>query len=319
MLVSPMNGLAADSKPFALPDPVAVVEGKPITKAEVQRAFDSVVASSAEGAGKFTEEEKEAAYRAIVDNMITERLLLRRSEKATVTDAEVDAQLDKFRQQAGSQAKLEEAIAKSGQSIEVVKASIRDTLKEQKWIDEQIAGRVNVNESDARFFYQKNPEKFKAPEMVRASHILIGLPKDANAEQKAAKAKQMDGVITRIKQGEPFETVAADVSEDPSSKASGGDLNFFPRGSMVPEFEDAAFKLTKGEVSAPVTTALGLHLIKVTDRRDAHTIPFEEVKSRIADYLKQEQRNIAIARLLQQMRSEAKVKLNLPEPSPSKQ
>ena len=291
---------------------MAVVESKPISKAELETAFGKAVAAAGKSAADFSDAEKQAGYHSILNEMIIERLLLKRSEKEVVSDAEVESDLAKFRKQLGSQEKLEEAIKKEGQTVETVKASIRDSLKEQKWIDSQIAGKTSVAESDAKEFYEKNPDKFKAPEMVRASHILIAVPKDAKPDQVAEKQKQMATVAERIKKGEAFEKVAAEVSEDPGSKNSGGDLNFFPRGSMVPEFEQAAFTLGKGEVSQPVKSDFGIHLIKVTDKKEAHTVGFDEAKERIMSYLQDQKRRIVVSSLINEMRSKADVKVNLP-------
>lgn len=142
--------------------------------------------------------------------------------------------------------------------------------------------------------YDARKEEFDQPEQVRARHVLIRAAADpaegdpAAAEQAAReKAEQ---VAARIRGGEPFEKVAEELSEDPGSKEMGGDLGFFPRGRMVPAFEEAAFGLEPGTVSDPVKTPYGFHVIRVEEKRPAKLIPFEEAKASLARDLLRDER-----------------------------
>jgi peptidyl-prolyl cis-trans isomerase C len=126
-----------------------------------------------------------------------------------------------------------------------------------------------VDDREARKLYDQQVSGRKPEEEVRARHILV------DSEDKARE------VYEKIAHGEEFAKMAKDHSKDPGSKDDGGDLGYFAQGQMVPEFEVAAFKLKKGDVSMPVQTKFGWHLIKIEDRRSRGAPPFEQVKERI--------------------------------------
>lgn len=137
---------------------------------------------------------------------------------------------------------------------------------------------------------------------VHARHILI---RAAPGDEKAAKEAEdkIKAVIVRLKKGEDFAKVAGEVTEDPSGKANGGDLGFFTREQMVPEFADVAFKLDKGQISDPVKTQFGWHVIKVEDKRTKPAPKFEEVKPQIEQYVTRK----AQADLVTALRANAKI------------
>jgi peptidyl-prolyl cis-trans isomerase C len=137
---------------------------------------------------------------------------------------------------------------------------------------------------------------------VHARHILI---RAAPGDEKASKEAEdkIKAVIVRLKKGEDFEKVAKEVTEDPSGKANGGDLGYFSKEQMVPEFSDTAFKLDKGQISEPVRTQFGWHVIKVEDKRVKPVPKFEEVKPQIEQYVTRK----AQAELVTKLRAEAKI------------
>jgi peptidyl-prolyl cis-trans isomerase C len=145
--------------------------------------------------------------------------------------------------------------------------------------------------------------KQMAPEQeVHARHILI---RAAAGDEKASKAAEdkIKAVIARLKKGEDFVKVAGEVTEDPSGKANGGDLGYFTKEQMVPEFSDVAFKLDKGQISDPVKTQFGWHVIKVEDKRTKPMPTFEEVKPQIEQFVTRK----AQADLVGSLRASAKI------------
>jgi peptidyl-prolyl cis-trans isomerase D len=142
------------------------------------------------------------------------------------------------------------------------------------------------SDDELREFYQANKSQFQVPEERRASHILVQVPEGADeAAVKAARAK-IDDLYKKIKAGESFEKLAKENSDDPGSAEAGGDLGYFRRGIMEPDFEKAVFSLKEGEVSEPVLTSFGFHIIKLTGIRAAKSKPFAQVRD---DILKQYQ------------------------------
>jgi peptidyl-prolyl cis-trans isomerase D len=143
---------------------------------------------------------------------------------------------------------------------------------------DRLRDQVNLSDKEMQDYYNQHPDDFKRPEQIHARHILIKV-----GEQRSdAQAKQeIDKIRQRIAAGADFATVAREVSDDTGSKPQGGDLNYFGRGQMVKEFEDAAFNAKVGELAGPVKSPFGYHLIQVLDKRPASTVPFAEAKNQI--------------------------------------
>ena len=126
----------------------------------------------------------------------------------------------------------------------------------------------SVSDAEAKKFYDSQVGSAKSEE-VRARHILV---------ESKEKAREL---FEKVAYGTDFAELAKQHSKDPGSKDQGGDLGYFSKGQMVPQFEEAAFKLQKGEVSQPFETQFGWHIIKVDDRRAGQAVPFDAVKDRI--------------------------------------
>ncbi|HEU4428548.1 MAG TPA: peptidylprolyl isomerase, partial [Myxococcota bacterium] len=132
---------------------------------------------------------------------------------------------------------------------------------------------------------EERRSELDTPEQVRARHILIALPAGADEASRAAAREKLLAAKKRIDAGEDFAAVAQEVSEDAGTKSAGGDLGFFKRGAMVKEFEDAAFSLEPGQLSEPVQTQFGLHLIRVEEKKAASELPYSEASARVAQEL----------------------------------
>lgn len=149
---------------------------------------------------------------------------------------------------------------------------------------------IVVNEADLKTFYEQNAQRLSSAEERRASHILLASPKTATAaEREKVKAKAQELLALIQKSPETFADVARKNSEDPGSASKGGDLDFFPRGAMVKPFEDAAFALKKGEISAVVESDFGYHIIKLTEIRAPKQRSFEEIRPELEVDLRKQQ------------------------------
>lgn len=159
----------------------------------------------------------------------------------------------------------------------------------------------------ARETFDADPQRFRRPEQVRASHLLVRLAEDAGAEDLTAAQEQIDALRARIDAGEPFAELAAEYSEDPGSAVRGGDLGWFDHGRMVPEFEAAAFALEPGELSGPVRTGFGLHLIRLDDRRAEAEPDFDAAAADLIDLLRPRRVAAAYADLVEDLRAQPDV------------
>ena len=149
---------------------------------------------------------------------------------------------------------------------------------------EALRPRMTVTPQEIEARYNQNSQAYSTPEQVRASHILFKV----EGKDEAAVRKQAEGVLAKVKGGADFAALAKQFSEDDQSKASGGDLDFFGRGAMTQEFEDAAWALEVGKTSEIVKSPFGLHIIKVTDKKSATTKTLAEVRSQIEDQIRWE-------------------------------
>lgn len=238
-------------------------------KAMLALAATSVIALSACGtsssdkivtskAGDITKEEfynqmKTQAGKQVLNNMVMEKVLIKNYK---VDDKEVDKKYDEMKKQVGDQ--FDTLMKQQGLKEETVKNGVRASLAQEQAIEKTI--------TDKELKENYKPE-------IKASHILV---KD---EATAKKVKEELG------QGKSFEELAKQYSEDTGSKEKGGDLGYFTAGKMVKEFEDAAYKMKKDEVSEPVKSQFGYHIIKVTDIKEQK--PFDEVKGDIKKELVQ--------------------------------
>ena len=197
---------------------------------------------------EFYEQMKTQAGKQVLNNMVMEKVLIKNYK---VEDKEVDKKYDEMKKQYGDQ--FDTLLKQQGIKEETLKTGVRAQLAQEKAIEKTI--------TDKELKDNYKPE-------IKASHILV---KD---EATAKKVKEELG------QGKSFEELAKQYSEDTGSKEKGGDLGFFGAGKMVKEFEDAAYKLKKDEVSEPVKSQFGYHIIKVTDIKEPEK-SFEQSKADI--------------------------------------
>lgn len=149
---------------------------------------------------------------------------------------------------------------------------------------ESLKQRVTISEEELRKTYEQNIQSYTPPQERRASHILIKAEASAPADKKKAARAKAESLLAELKKSPAqFAELAKKNSEDEGSAVNGGDLDFFPRGAMVPPFEEAAFKLKQGEISGIVETDFGYHIIQVTGVRGGQPQPFEAVRAQIED------------------------------------
>ncbi|HEY7059113.1 MAG TPA: peptidyl-prolyl cis-trans isomerase, partial [Vicinamibacterales bacterium] len=167
---------------------------------------------------------------------------------------------------------------------------------------EAMRAKVSVTGLQIERYYNDNLQQYQTPEQVRASHILL----KTEGKDDAAVKKQAEEILAKIKSGADFAELAKKYSEDEGSAKKGGDLDYFGKGRMVPEFEQKAFSMQPGEVSDLVKSQYGYHIIKLVDKKPAETKPLAEVRSQIEDQLKWEQVQADAQKLADQVARELK-------------
>ena len=291
--------------PAQLPDVLARVNGQEVKKTD----FDMLVKDMELGQGPIPAERRDEVLRATLDRLITYNLLSQeaKARNVTCTDAEIDQRLKEMQGQFPNEEAFKKALAERNMSVERLKSDTRNDLVISKMMDSEVSAAATATDADAKTFYEKNPDKFKQGEQIRASHILIRVDEKADEAAKKKARAQIDTLLKRAKAGEDFAALAKANSQD-GSASQGGDLSYFARGQMVPQFDQAAFALKTGDVSNVVTTQFGYHIIKVTDHKQESTVPLEQVNDRVKQFLtgqkKQEKADQFIAGLKQKAKIE---------------
>ncbi|PMC40828.1 foldase [Bacillus sp. UMB0899] len=243
----------------------------------------------------FVEQNGEAA----LDTLMTKNLINQEVEKENikVTDKEIDAELQELIDSYGGEETFEQQLAASGLTQDDIKEDIEVNLKIEKLIEPQI----DITEEEMQTYFDENKDSFAQAKQVKASHILV------EDEDTAKEVKD------KLDKGEDFAELAKEYSTDTASAESGGDLGFFGEGAMVAEFEEEAFSLKVDEISDPVKTEHGYHIIKVTEIQEAAEANFEKSKEEIRGILLDEKMATEYPTWLEEKQKEYDVKNYLSE------
>lgn len=195
----------------------------------------------------------------------------------------------------------QEALKKGVDKQPEIQAKIADMSRKvvlDSYLRGEIEKQAKVTEADAKAYYDSHPEEFKGQEEIKASHILV---------KTEAEAK---GILEKIKKGAAFDKLARQFSMDPGSKGNGGDLGYFRKGQMVPEFEQAVMGLKAGEVGGPIKTQYGYHLIKVADKRVGPGLAYEKIGEQLrVNLARKKQKEIFDGRVVE-LKKTSKVTIN---------
>jgi len=274
--------------PAQLPPVIARVNGEDVKKAD----FDRIIQTMEARAGQpVPADRRDEILRGAIDQLVVYTLLSQESRNRgiKVDEAEIEAKLGQLKAQFPTQEAFEKALKDRGMTVETLRKDARIDLSVTKLIEGEVAALPGPSDIEAKEFYDKNPDKFKEDESVRASHILIRVDEKADAAAKQKARAQIDDVLKQAKGGGDFAKLAQQHSQD-GSAAQGGDLNYFAKGTMVPAFDKVAFELKPGQISDVVTTQFGYHIIKVADHKPGRTIPFEESSPKIKQFLTQDKK-----------------------------
>ncbi len=188
---------------------------------------------------------------------------------------------------------------RTGLDKEKETADILEEMKKrilvEKFFKKELEENIKISEEELRKYYDEHPDEAKAPVEVRASHILLKTREEA------------ESALKKLKAGSKFEELAKTSSIDTGSKVRGGDLGFFHSGVMVPEFEEAALKLKKGETSGIVETRFGFHIIKITDKRTGKEKSFDEAKMELEQNILKKKKKEKFDSLVAGLKSKASI------------
>lgn len=299
---------------------VATVNDEEITRTELQQAagtqqlimqiaqtnqqFAQLLYSS-EAGQELLEEFNKTKLEEVINNTLLQQAAA--DSNVELTEKEKNEMFNKQVAQIKQQNNLTDeqfvsALNKQGiESIEQYKKMFleNENLLIQKFIEEKVLADLEVSDEEAKEFYNNNTQRYKQGERVEASHILV------ESKDKA------DELYNQLQNGASFADLAKNNSIDNRSAENGGKLGFIEKGQFIEKFEEVAFNLEVGTISEPVETEYGYHIIKVSDKKEASTKSFEEVKSQIKDQLFNQKRQQAVNDYIQNLRDEAKIEKNI--------
>jgi peptidyl-prolyl cis-trans isomerase C len=243
-----------------------------------------------------------------VTSLVNRTLLRQAVEREAIgtSDAEIDERLEMLKGKFESPEAYTQQLASLGITQKDLRQEMETSLRMEKLLQQHVGEIQDPTEEEMLSFYNENQERFKQPEMVRASHILIKSESDESQPERTAKRLEAAKILGEVQNGADFAGMASRHSACPS-KESGGDVGYFPRGRMVKPFEDAAFSLKPGEVSELVESPFGYHIVKVTDKKDEQTVTFDATRDDISAFLKDQKREQAVKAYTDKLRDEATI------------
>jgi parvulin-like peptidyl-prolyl isomerase len=244
----------------------------------------------------------EADVRDGLDAAIVERNIDGKSRAERVPVAEVARALDLLRSEFADERIFAKAVAGAGLTTSSLQAAVTTNLRGRHWMEKQIAPTLHVSAEECRSAYDAQRARFVLPPRYRARHLFIAAPTGTPDELVEERQRAMQLIATRLAHGEDFANLASEMSEDEATKLNGGDLHFFSAWRMPPGFIAEVEKLQIGQISAPIRSHLGFHIVQLTDAKPRTELSFEQVRGEIAAALADDRRMSSVARLVTQLR-----------------
>jgi peptidyl-prolyl cis-trans isomerase C len=287
----------------------ARVNGEEISEFRLERYFAEFLEDQGRAVGNIRNPKaymqlRQKALDALIDKELLWQEALKRG--VVISDADVQRQVDQTRQAIGGPEVFARRLQDAGFDEASFTEYTRRELAAQQVFAELVQAGGTPDEKQVRTFYEEHRADMSRPEEIQARHILLKVPQDADAATVEAARLRLIEMRAKISQGEDFASVAKAGSEDASAK-EGGDLGYFPRGRMLPEFEAAAFALTPGAVSEPVRTPLGWHLIYLQNHLEAADVSETQGLEMVRAYLARQQQAQARLQVLAQLRSNNRI------------
>lgn len=287
----------AVTKPTGPAGVAAEVNSDRILVADVNRMLDSLKAAEPSLAGDSAEAKQVLGKlrEQVLENLIGHRLMVQEARRLKIAPSkeEVDKAFGEFKKQFPDEATFKQVVAKEGKTPEDLRRLISEGLQVFE-VGKQWGSDITVNDEEMAKFYRERVADFALPEGINVRHILIAFKPNATQADKDKTRARAQELLKQAQGGADFAKLAAAHSEDPGSKNEGGSLGWITRETpFVQKFLEAAFKATVGQITSPVETEFGYHLIKVDERKAAGTMPLAEARRFIKPILleqKQKQR-----------------------------
>lgn len=289
---------------------VVSVDGTEIRQSEVDRVFETLksrgVPPDPEVEG-VTPDEK--LRNTVVKLLVEQALLLNAAKKEgmTVGQEEVDLRYNQTVMESGGIEAFQQRVGEAGMTVDQVRHEMGEEMLLRKYFGSKVSQNPTITPEDKRAFFDAHPEMFGPQPEVNAQHILFSVKPEMDEMARAELLAKVKGVRDELGKGGDFAALAAQHSEDPGSAQQGGSLGWFRRGQMVAPFDSAAFALDPGQISDPILTQFGYHIIKVNERRTTEPRQFEQVEPMLQGYVAQEKMNQASKALVDSLRQASRI------------
>ncbi|MGE5327652.1 MAG: peptidylprolyl isomerase [Deltaproteobacteria bacterium] len=300
------------------PDVWAEADGKPITRAEVERQYRNRIGAAAEGG----DSQQDWSFKLnILDELINNQILLSHAAhaKVTVSEAEVDDRIAQLRTPY-SEEEFQKKLSDQGATMGQLRTDVRNSLIITKLINKEIESRIEVSDAEIRAFYDRNKANFSVPETQYHVAQIEVTPahdpqtrnlKNDDATSPVAAERKIQALYARLHSGEDFSTVAQEYSEDPRSAPGGGDMGFLPASSLDsnPPLKKVILSLQVGGISNIIQTATGSHIIKLLgiEKAGQHDLSEPQIESSIRQTLTNEKEQLLKAAYIEDLRNRAKI------------
>lgn len=291
--------------------PALVLEGQKVSQKEFTQRYENLVAQYQRAYAQYGQDFSKLLqgpggieYRLelqsrVIDELLRKRLITQEIERRRIVipRSDVDDQTEIaferiLKQNNLSEEQAQQILEKQGRTLESFKKELRQAVElnlQTERLRESVVGPIEPTDQELAAYLEEHRDEYDSPEEVHARHILIRVSENASEAEIAQAKKQIEDIKKELESGADFAELAKKYSQDPGSAQNGGDLGFFSRGQMVKEFEDAAFALEPGQVSDPVRTQFGFHLIKVEEKKPAQHPELAQIRDRVLkDYFQAE-------------------------------
>ena len=309
--------------------PALILEGQKISQKEFTKLYESLVAQYQRVYAQYGQDfskflhgpagiERQLQLRSrLIDDLLRKRLIAQeiKHRRITISPTDIDDRTEIeferiLRQNNLTEEQAQEILQRQGRTLESFKRELRQAVElhlQTERLRDLVVGPIEPTDQELSAYLEEHREDYDIPEQVRARHILIQVPEGASEAEIAQAKRQIEDIKRELEGGADFAELAKKYSQDPGSAPHGGDLGFFSRGQMVQEFEDAAFALEPGQISDPVRTQFGFHLIKVEEKKPASHPELAQIRERVLkDYIEAE-RDRRFEQFYNELKAQAKI------------
>jgi peptidyl-prolyl cis-trans isomerase SurA len=229
--------------------------------------------------------------REVLDRLIDEHLIEQQATelKLSVSSEDIDRTIEEIKKEHGlTDAQLAEELRGQAMDMKSYRVMLKEQIKRMRVINIAVGSKVTVSDGDVQGYYDRHMKSGENTQ-VRASHIFIAIPENADTATVLGKEAMAKKLLNRVKAGEDFAVLAKEFSEDPATRAEGGDLGYFGRDMLPKPIEEMVFSMSVGEVRGPVRADRGFHVIKLIDKRAKDVKPLADVREEIRGQLRQKE------------------------------